>query len=584
VILANSRLAAVKADQACAPNTAPDHAENLLSLLQFLAKNGYRFTTTTPLTHQRILNRIDANTAVDLRDVFGWNMQFAEASAPAGLLSQMQRAGILRRTGTKLQSFLRVATIKNDLFLHSSYPTLQEDSVFFGPDTYRFAQFILRSLSAYQASQPSAGLTAALALEKYTDDSIKITLLDRNKNSMDYKGIEYGIRERACQALDRLGLKKLALLNAHKPSEQVFQNAISGAIERRTPLKLDTTFNVLRGEFLNRLTSLLRRTEILRQHDAIKLEPLAGGSVRIHFGPSEDGFTKEPLDFDIVIACDGANSVARSQYFPHAKTIDRGFSSIYALIDANDHRDDAKVSDVVLPKHFRELANGDVNFYSHGHFSTNIIFPQGRNRMALALNFDHPTASKIWRAHGLAPDVKWTEIPVNIKNSISLTVARDTPAFDNVIAKSLAFVRDWNSPYIYHWEMRDSDLLQEPYAPDANIVFVGDSVRAFLPTIGMGASLAIEDAEMLGSYLGNYFSQVVAHQNRIEDMRLKVFRPYFETRGDTWADLLDRARMAARNFIGHDTMKRFEVAPFIPTTFGKVVVHTVEATRRKLNL
>ena len=73
-----------------------------------------------------------------------------------------------------------------------------------------------------------AGLTAALALEKSADSSVSITLLDRNRDATDYKGVEYGIRERACRALDRLGLKKLALADAHEPAEQVFQNALTG--------------------------------------------------------------------------------------------------------------------------------------------------------------------------------------------------------------------------------------------------------------------------------------------------------------------------------------------------------------------
>jgi methylase of polypeptide subunit release factors len=157
-MFANARVTAFNVNEACALDIAPDYAEELLSLLQFLAKNSYGFITTTPLTHQRILNRIDDNTPVDLRDVFGWNMQFTEASAPAGLIPRMQQAGILRRSGTTVQSVLRVATLNRDLFLHSGFPTLQEDSVFFGPDTYRFAQFILRSLSATQGSNESPPL------------------------------------------------------------------------------------------------------------------------------------------------------------------------------------------------------------------------------------------------------------------------------------------------------------------------------------------------------------------------------------------------------------------------------------------
>jgi salicylate hydroxylase len=422
-----------------------------------------------------------------------------------------------------------------------------------------------------------AGLTVALALETFTDSSVNITLIDRNNSSTDYKGIEYGIRERACQALERLGLKQLALVDSHEPMEQVFQNAKTGEIERRVPLAPGTTFNVLRSEFLERLTALLHRTHILRQHNAHSLELRTGGQVRIHFDERQDGLANEALDFDIVVAADGANSVARGQYFPHAKTLDRGFSSIYMLIQARE-------DDAVVPVHFRELANGYMNFYSHGHFSTNIIFPEGRDRMTLALNFDHATASRLWRDHGLTPDTKWPDIPVNIKKLIAQMIAEDTPAHGGVMADALNLVKDWNGPSIYQWEMRDSDLLEEPYAPDANIVFVGDSTRAFLPTIGMGASLAIEDAEWLGTNLGNYLSNCMKNQTSLDNIRHEVFLPYLEARQSTWVDLLDRARMAARNFIDHATLQRFEVAPFIPTPIGKNIVHTIEAVRRNLSV
>jgi hypothetical protein len=40
------------------------------------------------------------------------------------------------------RSLVRVSSLSGRLFLHSAYPTEAEDSVFFGPDTYRFARFV----------------------------------------------------------------------------------------------------------------------------------------------------------------------------------------------------------------------------------------------------------------------------------------------------------------------------------------------------------------------------------------------------------------------------------------------------------
>ena len=45
---------------------------------------------------------------------------------------------LLRESGG-LRSAVRVSSLDGLLFVHSAYPTLAPDSVFFGPDTYRFA-------------------------------------------------------------------------------------------------------------------------------------------------------------------------------------------------------------------------------------------------------------------------------------------------------------------------------------------------------------------------------------------------------------------------------------------------------------
>jgi salicylate hydroxylase len=276
-----------------------------------------------------------------------------------------------------------------------------------------------------------------------------------------------------------------------------------------------------------------------------------------------------------LIAADGANSIVRSHYFPHAQTLDQGFSSIYMLIEAI-------AGGTASPPHFNELANGTAAFYSWGSYATNIIFPEGKDRLTLALNFDHKTGSRVWRAHDLMPNVPWSAIDPAVKKSIAKTMARDTPAYDFVMEKALDLVVDWNAPTVYSWDMRDSDPLDQPYAPDANIVFLGDSVRAFLPTIGMGASLAIEDAQWLGTQLGNYLkdSNVLAG----DDLRNKVFEPYREARSEIWRDLIDRARIGARNFINQHEMKHFEQASMVPTPIGKAIAHSLESTRRTLGV
>jgi methylase of polypeptide subunit release factors len=124
------------------------HDSPLASLLRSVAATGYRFTTTTPLTHQRVLAHGSPRSDITLRDIFGWNRPFAENAVAPALLLAMERAGVLAAEDNLLRSTVRISTIGNDIFLHSAYPTSHDAAVFLGPDTYRFARFIQQAMAA----------------------------------------------------------------------------------------------------------------------------------------------------------------------------------------------------------------------------------------------------------------------------------------------------------------------------------------------------------------------------------------------------------------------------------------------------
>jgi methylase of polypeptide subunit release factors len=127
----------------------------LIALVDRLRAGGYEFRTPTPATHGRVNARPENAVARTVRDVFGWSRP-----APPGLLEPelvllMERAGVLERRGALLASRVRVSSLEGLLFVHSAYPTMAGDAVFFGPDTYRFAALIARSLAAV-ATAPRA--------------------------------------------------------------------------------------------------------------------------------------------------------------------------------------------------------------------------------------------------------------------------------------------------------------------------------------------------------------------------------------------------------------------------------------------
>jgi methylase of polypeptide subunit release factors len=119
----------------------------LRRLLAYLHKQDYRYTTITPLAHRHVLARRPDATGSTLRDLFGWNMPFDKQAFPAELTGLLDDANLLETAGRQWRSKVRVSSIDDALFLHSAYPTEQDDAVFFGPDTYRFVRFMRQALA-----------------------------------------------------------------------------------------------------------------------------------------------------------------------------------------------------------------------------------------------------------------------------------------------------------------------------------------------------------------------------------------------------------------------------------------------------
>jgi release factor glutamine methyltransferase len=115
----------------------------LIALGQALRESGYRFITPTPLTHQRVNQRPANRTAFDLAGAFGWSRPFAPELLPAAMRAHLEQAGcMIELPDGKVRSTIRFSTLGAQLFAHSAFPTDAPDSVFFGPDTYRFAQLL----------------------------------------------------------------------------------------------------------------------------------------------------------------------------------------------------------------------------------------------------------------------------------------------------------------------------------------------------------------------------------------------------------------------------------------------------------
>ena len=136
----------------------------LFQLGAFLQESGYSFTTVTPVSHARVLGRTGGEQTGyceaegrDLRDIFGWNKPFERAALPTEIFSLLEACGAIEHAvgafeqSPMLRSRVRFSTLGRDIFVHSAYPTKQADSVFFGPDTYRFVYLIEREVARIES-------------------------------------------------------------------------------------------------------------------------------------------------------------------------------------------------------------------------------------------------------------------------------------------------------------------------------------------------------------------------------------------------------------------------------------------------
>lgn len=167
-----------------------DRPDALLQLLRTLASREYCFTTVTPSTHERVLSR-PAPAPPSLSDIFGWNRPFHADQLDADLLELLREADALEEDAGGLRSKVRVASLGDDLFLHSRFPTDAEDAVFFGPDTYRFAAFIAKNIpqSANAIVDMGTGSGAGGIATARLAPSASITLVDTNSAALELAGI-----------------------------------------------------------------------------------------------------------------------------------------------------------------------------------------------------------------------------------------------------------------------------------------------------------------------------------------------------------------------------------------------------------
>ena len=166
----------------------------LMALGRILQSEDYQFTVVTPATHRRVLQRLPSPTT--LRSIFGWNRPFDRNDIAAPVLDLLEAADAMEEINGLYRPRVRYATIGDLLFVHSGFPTIEPDAVFFGPDTYRFARLLRSSLMHMPANRPlklvdvgsgsgAGGIYAARLLSGTTD----LILADINPKALEFSAV-----------------------------------------------------------------------------------------------------------------------------------------------------------------------------------------------------------------------------------------------------------------------------------------------------------------------------------------------------------------------------------------------------------
>lgn len=176
--------------------------ESLLSLGRLLQSANYTFTTVTPESHRRVMTR--DTQARTCRDVFGWNKYFSVENVSPAMLTLLEEAGQVDQSARGLRSKVRYSTYGKLMFIHSAFPTSNQGSVFFGPDTYRFMNVVRAKLATMDATRlrtvfdvgcgsGAGGIFVRCLIG--ARDGLKVVLSDINEQALEFSRIGVSLND-----------------------------------------------------------------------------------------------------------------------------------------------------------------------------------------------------------------------------------------------------------------------------------------------------------------------------------------------------------------------------------------------------
>lgn len=221
-----------------------------------------------------------------------------------------------------------------------------------------------------------------------------------------------------------------------------------------------------------------------------RFERYSDNGTTLHF---EDGTTET---CDVLVGADGIRSRVREQYLPHAGTEDVGVTAIAGKLFLDDAG--------WVPQQLTVRANS--------------IIPTGRAGMFLAahdglgvtdnpddLLFDNVRPYLMWAY--AAADLTVHD-GMDLKGAVLERIARWSPELSRIVAESPV-------DSISEWRIRSSKPI-ERWQP-TNVTLLGDAIHAMTPMRGIGANIALRDAQLLAKCIAEGGDSIARYEREMYD-------------------------------------------------------------------
>ena len=222
-----------------------------------------------------------------------------------------------------------------------------------------------------------------------------------------------------------------------------------------------------------------------------------GDDIKLHF---EDGTT---ASCDVLVGADGIRSRVREQYLPHAGTEKIGVTAIAGklYLDDNDW----------VPRRLVVRANSIIPTSRAGMF---LVVHDG---LGVTDNEDDPLFDNV------RPYLMWAYAAAgltvhdgqDLKREVLGRISRWSPELNRIVAASPAET-------ISEWRLRSSRPV-ERWQP-TNVTLLGDAIHAMTPMRGVGANIALKDAQLLARCIAEGGDAIARYEREMYDYGFAAVR------------------------------------------------------------